>query len=252
MKRYIFPALLSIALLMLACGRPILQTELDKEIILSPGQAVSIAGEDLHIKFIGVIGDSRCPRGVYCIWAGEVICEVEITYAGATRQTNLTEPGLKEGYSTAPFEGYELAFHVTPYPDVRQDRIAPGEYRLHLLITRPPQLTRVVGSILERPIDFPGKGVTIVGYYRGWDLLQEADAPPPVTRSDWVIKDLSGAIYVSAASKAKMPEGLQPASLESVHTLLEVKGTVMVTASGQPYIEAISIKRLPGHGADAD
>jgi hypothetical protein len=252
MKRCIFSTLLSITLLMPACGSPILQTELGKEIILSPGQAVSIADEDLHVKFTGVIGDSRCPQGVYCVWAGEVICEVEITYAGATRQTKLTAPGLIEGYATAPFEGYELAFHVTPYPDVHQDRIASGEYRLHLVVTRPPQLTSVVGYILARPTDFSGKEVTIVGYYRGWDLLQEAAAPPPVTRSDWVIKDLSGAMYVSAASKAKMPEGLQPASLESIHKLLEVKGTVMVTASGQPYIEAISIKRLPGHGGDAD
>lgn len=65
-----------------------------------------------------------------------------------------------------------------------------------------------------------------------------------------MIKDLSGAIYVSAASKAKIPEGLQPGSLEHTSTVLEIEGTVRVTASGQPYIEAISIKRLSEHGAD--
>ncbi len=252
MKRYICLALLSITLLMPACSRAVLQAGLGEEVTLSPGQTVTIAAEDLHIKFVGVIGDSRCPRGVQCVWAGEVVCEVEITYAGATRQAKLTEPGLKEGYSTATFNNYELAFHVTPYPDASRGGIAPGEYHLHLVVTTLPQLTSVVGSILARPGDFLGKEVTIIGYYRGWDLLHEANTHPPVTRSDWVIKDLSGAIYISAASKAEAPEGLQPSSLESANAILEVKGTVMVTALGQPYIEAISIKGLPGHAAGAD
>ena len=83
------------------------------------------------------------------------------------------------------------------------------------------------------------------GYYRGWDLLHEANLAPPVTRSDWVIKDSTGAIYVSANSEVKLPEMLRPDSLQHIGTVLEVKGIVGVTSTGQPYIEAKSIERMP-------
>lgn len=245
MKRHICFTLTLAAVIISGCGTVGLKAHLGEEVTLSPGQHLTITGEDLQVRFIGVSGDSRCPRGVYCIWAGEVTCKVEVTHAGTSTEITLTEPGLREAYSTTAFESYALTFHVTPYPDVQKGDIAPGEYRLHLILTKPTPLTSIIGSILVRPMDFSGKEVTIVGYYRGWDLLQEANTPPPVTRSDWVIKDLSGAIYVSAASKAKIPEALQPGSLESTNTILEVRGTVQVTTSGQPYIEAISIKRLP-------
>ena len=92
---------------------------------------------------------------------------------------------------------------------------------------------------------FEGQDITVVGYYRGWDLLREANSSPPVTRSDWVIKDLTGAIYVSAHSEADVPEGLNPGSLHDMSIILEVKGVVRVNKGGQPYIEATSIGRLP-------
>jgi hypothetical protein len=83
--------------------------------------------------------------------------------------------------------------------------------------------------------------VTVVGYYRGWALLHETETGPPVTRSDWVIKDASGAIYVSALSNAKV-SGLDPASREDVDTILKVVGTVHVSTKGQPYIEAENVE----------
>jgi len=228
------------------CAGKDLQVGLGEEAVLAPGQRLIIAGEDLQIRFIRVSQDSRCPKGVYCIWAGEVTCVTEVTHGSTSREVTLTEPGLREeGYCNTSFDGYELAFHVTPYPDARQGKIAPQEYRLHLVVTRPTAFTSIIGPILSRPTEFKGQEVTIVGYYRGWDLLQEANRPPPLTRSDWVVKDSSGAIYVSAASKAKAPEGLQPGSLESTSVRLEVRGTVEVTPSGEPYIEATSVRRLP-------
>ncbi len=36
---------------------------LGQEITLSKGQAAVIASEDLKVKFMEVISDSRCPRG---------------------------------------------------------------------------------------------------------------------------------------------------------------------------------------------
>ncbi len=106
------------------------------------------------------------------------------------------------------------------------------------------ELTDIVATVLANPHYYEGQQVTIVGYYRGWDLLDETGSSPPVTRSDWVIKDATGAIYVSAASKATMPP-LDPTSLEDVNTILKVVGTVNVSAAGQPYLEAESVEAQP-------
>jgi len=155
----------------------------------------------------------------------------------------LTEPGLTDEYTRERYEGYELAFYVTPYPEAGE-KIPTDEYRLHLIISKLPEPTKVIGSIIAEPFAFEGQDITIVGYYRGWDLLQEANISPPVTRSDWVIKDSTGAIYVSAGSEATVPEGLSPNSLPDTSIILDVKGIVRVTEEGQAYIEAKSIERV--------
>jgi hypothetical protein len=155
----------------------------------------------------------------------------------------LTEPGLSDGYSKERYEGYELAFHVTPYPEAGKE-ILTEAYRLQLIVSELPELTNKLGPVIAEPFSFEGQDIMVVGYYRGWDLLHEANTPPPVTRSDWVIKDSTGAIYVSADSEAKVPEGLDPGSPQDTDIILKVKGVVRVTGGGQPYIEATSIERV--------
>ena len=216
---------------------------LGEEFSLSIGQNVFVTGENLTVKLEDVIEDSRCPRGATCIWAGRVSCVIELTHAGSSYRMVLTEPGLTNEYSTERYERYALAFHVTPYPEA-SEKIPKNAYRLHLIISKLPELTKVIDSIIAEPFAFKGKDITIVGYYRGWDLLHEANASPPVTRSDWVIKDSAGAIYISANSEARVPEGLRPDSLQDVVIVLEVKGVVRVTKEGQPYIEAKSIEHV--------
>ena len=38
----------------------------------------SIVVENFKIEFIEVIQDSRCPKGVNCVWAGEVLIFVDL------------------------------------------------------------------------------------------------------------------------------------------------------------------------------
>jgi len=237
-------ALLAIVLTAFGCGggSGTVQSRLSEEFSLFRGQRASIAGENLEIRFQEVTEDSRCPSNVTCIWAGRVTCMVELKQAGSSYRMALTESGLTSEYSKETYEGYELAFHVTPYP-VAGQKIAKDEYRLHLIVSKPQQ-TGILGSVIAKPLSFKDQDITVVGYYRGWDLLHETDTSPPVSRSDWVLKDLTGAIYVSADSEAKVPEGLRPGSPEDTGVILEVKGVVRVTEAGQPYIEATNIERL--------
>jgi len=220
-----------------------LKVSLNEEFDLSIGQCISITGESLQVRFKDVIADSRCPRGVICIWEGRVSCMAELAETGSVYRMVLTEPGLTDEYAKERWEDYEIAFHVSPYPESGK-QIAREAYRLHLIISRLPKLTGIVSSIIARPFAFEGEDVTIVGYYRGWDLLHEANIPPPVTRSDWVIKDSTGAIYVSAHSEARVPEGLNPDSFQDTGIVARVNGIVRLNEQEQAYIEAKSIERV--------
>ena len=253
-KRSIYlVAFLAIVLTASGCGGGPgdIQARLNEEFSLSMGQRALIAGENLGIRFEEVTEDSRCPREVTCIWAGRVTCMVEITHEGSSYHMALTESGLTDEYSRERYEGYELAFHVTPYPEAGK-KILPDAYRLHLTVSKPPKLTERLGAVIAEPFSFEGQDITVVGYYRGWDLLQEANTSPPITRSDWVIKDSTGAIYVSANSEAKVPEGLDPGTAQDTGVILEVKGVVRVTREGQPYIEATSIERVSTNAGGND
>jgi hypothetical protein len=216
---------------------------MSEEFCLSIGQHASVTGQDLAISFGEVTEDSRCPSNVTCVWAGRVSCVVELTHAGSCYRITLTEPGLTSEYTREEYEEYELAFHVTPYPEAGK-KIVDDTYRLHLMINILSEPTQIVASIIVEPFAFEGKDITVIGYYRGWDLLHEADVAPPVTRSDWVIKDSTGAIYISANSEAKVPDGLSPDSLQDTAVVLKLIGIVRVTEDGQAYIEAKTIERL--------
>ncbi len=99
------------------------------------------------------------------------------------------------------------------------------------------KLTAMIGSILANPADFADQEVTIVGYYRGWDLLKEVSTGPPVTRSDWVIADSSGAIYVEARNHFDQALGLDPSSGDDTTKILHLVGIVRISNRGQAYIE---------------
>lgn len=97
-----------------------------------------------------------------------------------------------------------------------------------------------IGQILARPDAFQGRRVTVVAYYRGWDLFAETGYGPPVTRSDVAVADATGAIYIVSGPDTRWPEDtspLPPHRPPATERLLRLEGTVKLTPSGQPYIE---------------
>jgi hypothetical protein len=88
-----------------------------------------------------------------------------------------------------------------------------------------------IGDVLANPAKYQFDLVTVIGEYRGW---QGEGTAPPVTRSDWVIKDDTGLIYVTG-----LLPGFDP--VEDIGLILEVSGMVGVK-EGEPYIEAKSVK----------
>jgi hypothetical protein len=118
---------------------------LGQEFSLSVGQMAAVTGENLAIKFIEVTSDSRCPRDVTCIWAGEVSCLIEVTKGSlAPYKLVLTQPGLTDQTATQNFDGYEIMFRVDPYPAAGKP-ITKDEYRLVMTITKSTQPNVEIG-----------------------------------------------------------------------------------------------------------
>jgi hypothetical protein len=90
---HILSAFLIITVFLANTGCSETKVSLGQDFPLRVGQSASIKGEELQIKFLEVVADSRCPRGVTCIWEGEVSCMVTIKYRGSLQQMMLTEPG---------------------------------------------------------------------------------------------------------------------------------------------------------------
>jgi len=76
-KRIALPGLVSF--LLCACSAPAATTSavaLGQPVTLSPGRQAVIAGEDLEVRFSGILADSRCPTGATCVWQGEVTVDL--------------------------------------------------------------------------------------------------------------------------------------------------------------------------------
>ena len=129
-------AVVCFALILSSCtANGVVEGHLNEEFSLHIGQTAYIADENLKIEFVEVIGDSRCPRGVTCVWAGEVSCMMEITYMESLHRLLLTQPGLTNEPSTETFKKFQITFHVEPYPEAGKD-IPEIEYRLLLMVRK--------------------------------------------------------------------------------------------------------------------
>ena len=82
-----------------------------------------------------------------------------------------------------------------------------------------------IGDILANPAKYMREPVTVTGEYKGW---QGEGYEPPVTRSDWVIKDKTGLIYVTGKSP-----GLDP--VEDIGKKLEVTGYITGYSQSKRY-----------------
>ncbi len=106
-----------------------------------------------------------------------------------------------------------------------------------------------IGEILSDPEGFEGREVTVVAYYRGWDLFGEAGSGPPLTRSDVAVADGTGGIYIvpgEGFEGFKDAPPLPPHQPSATETLLRIRGVVRIGPAGQPYIEVTEGETVEG------
>ncbi len=100
-------------------------------------------------------------------------------------------------------------------------------------------------DIAAKPLQFEGKLVLVKGEYRGWQGSSVQFATrfgPPVTRSDWVVRDATGDMYVAADKQLDAPFALQP--LSNLGRRIELTGLVELSQKGFPYLKPLELKAL--------
>ena len=129
-----FPALLLLNCLA-ACGSPANTAPaplvLDVEGTLAAGVAVPVKGTDMQVTFVGVLEDSRCPKDVTCVWAGEVNVKLAVKLGSQSP----VEREVLEGRA-AIVEPYRLTVtRVLPEP-LSDKKPQPSDYRINLIVVR--------------------------------------------------------------------------------------------------------------------
>ena len=94
--------------------------------------------------------------------------------------------------------------------------------------------TGVMGLILEESARFESITVTVTGVFQGW--RGPCPGGPPVSRSDWMIADASGCLYVHGP----VPPGLDSAKPSGEK--ISVTGVVRLK-KGRPYLEVVKGKK---------
>ncbi len=94
--------------------------------------------------------------------------------------------------------------------------------------------TGVLGIILAEPVRFESVTVTVSCMFQGW--RGPCPTAPPISRSDWMITDASGCLYVHGP----VPPGLDSAKPSGEK--ISVTGVVRLK-KGLPYLDATAVKK---------
>ncbi len=107
------------------------------ESLLSPGELFSF--ENKSIRFKKVISDSRCPKDVTCIWAGEAKVLVAISENGKEIEEKIITLRDAKNF-TFSFADSEILYSLNaldlyPYP-ISTHKIEDSEYCLKLQLSK--------------------------------------------------------------------------------------------------------------------
>lgn len=100
---------------------------------LALGESVTLSGHTF--EFVKVIEDSRCPKDVSCVWAGQAKVELAIHLASGeqTTQVILFNPGLQQPQILAgTTKGQIVIETLAPYPVSTQPSLEDRAYYVTL------------------------------------------------------------------------------------------------------------------------
>lgn len=108
---------------------------LNNSVIIASGDCAGDVKTHTYICFDSVVGDSRCPQGAECIWAGNA--EVKFKFASANHQTQYFSLNTLPSFTNDTIiSGYKFTLtELKPYPSVNKV-ILPGDYKAEIKIEK--------------------------------------------------------------------------------------------------------------------
>ncbi|MFN7982750.1 MAG: hypothetical protein U0Q11_12895 [Vicinamibacterales bacterium] len=102
-------------------------------VTLKPGEVARVASEQAQIRFERVVADSRCPRDVQCIMAGEATVRIRLTLRGQAERT-LDLRTTPDGEQTA-VDGYVVRLADLVPLAKAGERVKDADYRATFVLT---------------------------------------------------------------------------------------------------------------------
>ena len=160
-------------------------TGLGEPFQLRINQTAIILPDNMSIRFLDVLEDSRCPAFVVCVWPGQVTVSLNITESslpGSSRVVNLT---LGPSISNLPASSANVDSHtvellqVEPHP-MRDEQIPKSDYRVTLVASSlrpiPTGEWDIVSNGLHGTLNITS--IDRQGHLSGTILLYPFDTPP--------------------------------------------------------------------------
>ncbi|WP_273445560.1 hypothetical protein [Neolewinella agarilytica] len=114
-------------------GGPMTTTTYGEQAEVMVGSELVVTKTPSAFTFMEVLSDSRCPKGVDCIRAGEAIVRVVLA-DGSEQNVTINADGKNRASFAVPDGSVEI-LGLEPYPEARV-KINPAGYRLKVRITK--------------------------------------------------------------------------------------------------------------------
>ncbi|RUM47690.1 MAG: hypothetical protein DSY37_01760, partial [Hyperthermus sp.] len=165
---------------------------------------------------------------------GVALVQVDLTRGVLRLRGFIPHPGVERatyidsiGYSIAPSNPVRVkAFNTTSAAIVAES-------------TMPA--TTSIAEILRDPAKYAGRSVVVEGVFMGWKA--SSAGPPPVTRSDWVLRQDGYEIYVAATKPGTMPG--DPVK-DAGRLIVRVTAVVKISPKRVPYLDPIEVQVVGG------
>jgi hypothetical protein len=118
---------------------------LNRDFKIKYGHEVTVKGAGLKVKFDSLLEDSRCPKDVKCVWAGEAKILITVKRANE-RESKIELRTNGEFILAAKYQDYVIKLvALDPYPRTSA-KVKPSSYVATLLIGK-----RITSSVMGRP-----------------------------------------------------------------------------------------------------
>ena len=116
------------------------EVSVDQEFVLRPGQEVVVENTKIRIMFNSVPEDTRCPKDVQCVWAGNGKVNLALKKSKKKSISVIVNTGMEP--REAEYRGYRVML-IKLSPEPKSGEVIPAsEYEVTLKVSRANEVKR--------------------------------------------------------------------------------------------------------------